>query len=284
MKTVQCPNCGASATNFKNCEFCGSLFVRAELVGYNATKLFENNEIDIVFEGLKEAIDQNIAYQAKFKGTAGQIGTNIFKNKVLFEADITNYFFGFWNRDYETDSLRGEVSIAFEVALLSEKQKLLFSQLDEFKLIDDIDANGLWQLHFGNDTRGAAYLISKILNIVFQIDFSEQLYYNHQVYSDKPPYNDLLKTCNENQTEKKTKGNCFIATAAMGSYDHSVVMDLRIFRDNWLLKRKWGVRFTNWYYTHGPKAAKIIEKSIILKKITFLLIVKPLQIITSKFR
>jgi hypothetical protein len=82
----------------------------------------------------------------------------------------------------------------------------------------------------------------------------------------------------------KKKGACFIATAAMGDYNHPVVVELRIFRDEWLLKRKWGVSFTNWYYTHGPKAASIIEKSTILKKITYYSIVKPLQIITKNLR
>jgi hypothetical protein len=82
----------------------------------------------------------------------------------------------------------------------------------------------------------------------------------------------------------KPSGGCFIATAAMGDYDHPVVMDLRQFRDNWLLKRNWGVKFTSWYYTHGPKAANVIEKSFALKKITFFLIVKPLQFITKKLR
>jgi len=81
-----------------------------------------------------------------------------------------------------------------------------------------------------------------------------------------------------------SSGGCFIATAAMGNYDHPVVMDLRMFRDNWLLKRDWGVNFTKWYYTHGPKAANVIDKSTILKKITFIVIVKPLQIITKKLR
>ncbi len=42
----------------------------------------------------------------------------------------------------------------------------------------------------------------------------------------------------------------------MGDYNHPVVVDLRMFRDNWLLKRNWGVQFTNWYYTHGPKIHK----------------------------
>jgi len=87
----------------------------------------------------------------------------------------------------------------------------------------------------------------------------------------------------EPETAPKKKG-CFIATAAMGNYDHPVVLDLRMFRDNWLLKRNWGVQFTNWYYTHGPKAANVIEKSKFLKAITFIFVVKPLQLITKLFR
>lgn len=77
------------------------------------------------------------------------------------------------------------------------------------------------------------------------------------------------------------KGGCFVATAAMGNYDHPVVVELRFFRDNWLLKRKWGLLFTNWYYANGPKAAVIIEKSIILRKLTFILVVKPLQLFSK---
>jgi hypothetical protein len=85
------------------------------------------------------------------------------------------------------------------------------------------------------------------------------------------------------ENKKSSSGGCFIATAAMGDYNHPVVVDLRIFRDEWLLKRNWGVQFTSWYYTHGPKAAYILEKSETLKTITFILLVKPLHLITKVF-
>lgn len=88
----------------------------------------------------------------------------------------------------------------------------------------------------------------------------------------------------EKETKMNAKKGCFIATAAMGNYDHPVVLDLRLFRDNWLLKRNWGINFTNWYYTNGPKAAVQIEKSIILRKITLFLIVKPLHLFTKLFK
>lgn len=82
----------------------------------------------------------------------------------------------------------------------------------------------------------------------------------------------------------KPKGECFIATATMGNYNHPVVIDLRIFRDEWLLKRKWGVKFTDWYYTNGSKAAMIIEKYKFLQLVSFVLIVKPLQVISKLLR
>jgi hypothetical protein len=105
----------------------------------------------------------------------------------------------------------------------------------------------------------------------FYADLYEDSSYDEWINSIIPP-----------GSEKK--GGCFIATAAMGDYNHPVVMDLRLFRDNWLLKRDWGVQFTNWYYTHGPKAANIIEKSTLLRKLTFFVIVKPLQILTKRFK
>ena len=83
--------------------------------------------------------------------------------------------------------------------------------------------------------------------------------------------------------EQKTanKGSaCFIATAAMGDYEHPAVLELRGFRDSWLLQREWGVNFTKWYYTHGPKAARVIEKSTILRGLTFVVVVKPLQFLS----
>jgi hypothetical protein len=79
-------------------------------------------------------------------------------------------------------------------------------------------------------------------------------------------------------------GGCFIATAAMGDYNHPIVIELRLFRDNWLLKRDWGINFTKWYYIQGPKAARIIEKSNTLKKLTFYTIIKPLQLVTKNLR
>lgn len=78
------------------------------------------------------------------------------------------------------------------------------------------------------------------------------------------------------------KSGCFIATAATGSYNHPLVVELRDFRDNWILKKSWGEGFVNWYYKYGSIAAKLIEKSSILRKFSYCFIVKPVVFFSRK--
>ena len=84
------------------------------------------------------------------------------------------------------------------------------------------------------------------------------------------------KISNENNNKNK---KCFIATATMGDIEHPVVKDLRLFRDNWLLKRKWGIKFTEWYYVHSPSVANLIQRSKWLRKIFLIILIKPLHLI-----
>ena len=100
-------------------------------------------------------------------------------------------------------------------------------------------------------------------------------FYNN--FYDSSKYTDSLE-----QKVKSSSSGCFIATATMGDYNHPLVLDLRRFRDNWLLKRDWGLNFVNWYYAHGPRVARLIEKSEISRKITYFTFVKPLQVIVKK--
>lgn len=79
------------------------------------------------------------------------------------------------------------------------------------------------------------------------------------------------------------KDACFIATATLGDINHPDVIDLRKFRDEWLLKQTWGIKFTKWYYVYGSKAATIIEKSFFLKKVSYYILVKPTHIISRLF-
>ena len=80
-------------------------------------------------------------------------------------------------------------------------------------------------------------------------------------------------------TEKK---GCFIATAVYGSYDHHIVYDLRLFRDNWLQKRNWGRKFIEFYYKKGPHAARFIESNSTTKYFVRLTLIRPLHFIVTK--
>lgn len=80
--------------------------------------------------------------------------------------------------------------------------------------------------------------------------------------------------------ESKPAGKCFIATATMGSYDHPKVMELRDFRDNWILQKSWGQQFVKHYYYYGKKIATRIESNMFLKEVSYILIVKPLVVLS----
>ena len=81
------------------------------------------------------------------------------------------------------------------------------------------------------------------------------------------------------ENEKPAAG-CFIATAAMGDYNHPTVIELRIFRDTWLVRQPWGQQFIDFYYQEGPKLANLISKSKALQLVSFVLIVQPLKFIS----
>jgi uncharacterized repeat protein (TIGR01451 family) len=54
-------------------------------------------------------------------------------------------------------------------------------------------------------------------------------------------------------------GNCFIATAAFGSYLEPEVRILRKFRDEYLMAHEAGRAFVEWYYRTSPPAAALIR-------------------------
>ena len=78
-------------------------------------------------------------------------------------------------------------------------------------------------------------------------------------------------------------GGCFVATATMGDYNHPVVLDLRVFRDETLSKSLFGKLFIKFYYAFGPYPAAIIAKSSKLRELSLKYIIKPLhKMVTRK--
>jgi len=66
--------------------------------------------------------------------------------------------------------------------------------------------------------------------------------------------------------ESKSGATCFVATATYRDALHPDVVFLRLFRDNFLVYFKLGVKFINWYWIYGPKLARLVENSKLLRR------------------
>jgi hypothetical protein len=268
MQTVKCPNCGASATNFKNCEFCGSLFVRMIDKKIGTLNLFsEDNFNGFIFSGLKQFLEQNIELQSNLPGHF--IVTDItYNNEVCLQIVASSKI---------QDLLKNEKASAIGLAIhvpFDNKNSLDYKRFLQFKehiLFSHSHDSGFenYAIDYGSDIEGAAYLSSKLLTDVFLIPSSAELQYKTSDYDEVPSLD-------------SKNSNCFIATAAMGSYDHPLVVDLRRFRDNWILTKSWGHTFVKIYYKYGAMAAKKIEKYFFLKWLVYILVLKPLAFISKK--
>lgn len=182
--------------------------------------------------------------------------------KMIIKADVERFELEAHENYSNVLGYSGDVDLGMEESTFYNINKAVLEKICDATSVE-IRVSGDSYVDFGGD---------KLVN--FQL-MCKQFYNN---FYDSSKYVDSLSA------KVKSGSGCFIATAAMGDYNHPVVVDLRMFRDNWLLKRNWGVQFTNWYYTHGPKAANVIEQSNFLKSVTFILVVKPLQLITKLFR
>jgi hypothetical protein len=85
--------------------------------------------------------------------------------------------------------------------------------------------------------------------------------------SSYDPDIDLSCSSSSGKTVSDKDLHCFIATAAYGSYLSPQVKRLRKFRDQFLLKNRWGQKFVKLYYKYSPAIALKISKSDFLKSI-----------------
>lgn len=269
MKTVQCQSCGASASNLKNCEFCGSLFVRFHDLKIQSKELYsKNGEFNkFIFPGLENELSKNLSLQTKDNWIVTEVKLNntvyaqIVASKGIEDLLKTN--------NIEIPSLA--IHIPFGESREIEYEK--FRELEESRLFKHTYDQEIgfhdYVIDFGSDFLGASYLISKILIEVEGIDPKSELNYETSNFNE-----------GNGSTKESKKGNCFIATATMGGYNHPNVKELQHFRDQYLKNKSWGIRFVDWYYKNGPIIANFISKSSFLKKISFWFLIKPLLIVT----
>ncbi len=74
---------------------------------------------------------------------------------------------------------------------------------------------------------------------------------------------------------------CFVATAASGNADDPNVVILRRFRDDWLAHNRPGRLAIRFYNTLGPRLAKVISRSWFVRRVTYILCVRPVAHLVS---
>ena len=138
-------------------------------------------------------------------------------------------------------------------------------------------------LDLTNNTEG--HKVNKNLKPLDKFHFMIRAFYS-SYFDDNSQDEYLSKTlehANKNIGMKNSGPNngCFIATASYGNYNHPVVIDLRVFRDKYLLNNVSGAKFVGWYYKEGPKYAGMISKSSFMKACARIFLIKPIHFIVK---
>jgi len=79
-------------------------------------------------------------------------------------------------------------------------------------------------------------------------------------------------------------GPCFVATATMNDENHPVVVSLRWFRDNYLVRYYAGRMFIQLYWRVGPCLAETIVQYPVLKILSYYLLIKPAFIFVTIYK
>ncbi len=316
---IQCPSCGGPNAIVGNiseqeCAFCGTVFTTKEVEDHTTKIKPENDKIfnymtlaESALEGgiydeatnyYNKILEEDTSHAASWLGkgtciiwssTLGDIkmpeALNFYKNAIKFGK-------GEKMKEAVGEELLHVIQIMYPNI---ESHYNEFIELDE---IGNESGADTFFLNFTKLVEGLEFAVEHNPENIDIIEYGIQLAAN---------VNKSLKTMSSykgvsvNYIEKfifakqklnpdwdpqeaisKSSGFCFIATATMGDYDHPVVMQLREFRDQYLLQRDWGRTFTKNYYKYGPYPANIISKSNLLKRLSYVLIVLPLFFITKK--
>lgn len=212
-KTLRCPNCGANATNVRNCEYCGSLLVRLVENGINIDAYLSGHGI---LPGLLKALKDNLQLQKN--NTNEPIATDIYgkyfaTNNYNFVSVIPSSNLIFQNGRTAFPSTKGGFGVIFSFVIndfgimddkhevdVEENRRMVkahdkFKELEIFNLFSSnyskID-NGFsnksdyyeYAIDFGEDAEGAARLISDVLNQVYDVPYESHLKYNTNVGYD----------------------------------------------------------------------------------------------------
>lgn len=172
--TYTCPNCGATITNSRNCEYCGSLLVRfaAQNIPLNTDKYGKEG---FSFPGLEAELRKNLALQRQFpQRSVVTVITTDENDENNVDLEVSNR--GTYAAEGASSDKPGiELSLHFfeddESAIFRLNN---FKRLDIFSLFNchveryiDGPEEFVYYIDFGEDYLSASKLITTIVSEVF---------------------------------------------------------------------------------------------------------------------
>ena len=153
---VICPNCGKTSFHITNCEHCGSMLVQFAMRGVDPSN-FSFLSKDLLF----------LELQHNLKKILDESGGKLDKVMML---DIKLSLFGapfmkvISHKDLRKDFNNTKKNLYFKLPFMTTEQRQVFNSLSSSRIVDDYD-----QIIFGSDYVMASYIISEILDKVYDI-------------------------------------------------------------------------------------------------------------------
>jgi len=201
---------------------------------------------------------------------ATEIGISDSEKKVIAENIIkaSNEFIKKCNQKVSSILLEkekkpmatGELYAVRNVGLLADRYKAFNEEWINYKLAIEFSFTSI--IYHNSKVRK-----KEILDAIDYIYTESKGHFHKDILSELSAYrNDILSqviaeepTFTKPEPQSNDGGGCFIATAVYGNYNAPEVMELREFRDYYLLKTKLGKELVSMYYRYSPFFANKIR-------------------------
>ena len=178
IRSITCPNCGAQAKNLRNCEYCGSLLVR-----FVDKQISITPQTEFIYAGLVEALEQNIKMQKSvFKNqvVVTDIGNGYCCFAQVISAHVLEAFGNNLNPALAIDLTFFVNSRDVRVAQEERNRLTRFKSSSIYELFTKVELENTYcyQIDFGEDSNGAALILSKYFTEVENYPKDATLCYN----------------------------------------------------------------------------------------------------------
>lgn len=277
---IVCVGCGAqNGPSLTICDYCGTELPKKEEAKKNKSKF------NFIFDGLEEKLQEFLERNKTYKYVLMNVCLVGDENPILDVMTPNQKKLGSIVLSDESSS----ADFLLYVHNVKNQEGYGHVQLENLQKNDSLNPFSNASIKVTYNEYGDYYQLPVVFNYYKKEEIKDLARMISEILvigcsftkNTKFQYNFLVQNTPFVAGDDATAGSCFIATATMGDYDHPIVMDLRNFRDNWIMKKKWGSSFVRFYYKYGKYPANFISRKNWRKKISYHLIVKPLHMIVQ---